>query len=106
MCGRFVQTKGTDDLQARFDAIEATGLEPRPSWNIAPTAPVRIVTERLVDDQVNRRLETARWGLVPVWAKDTKGASRLINARSETVLDKPSFRSAAVKRRALVPVYL
>jgi putative SOS response-associated peptidase YedK len=52
---------------------------------------------------LDRRLQIAKWGLVPSWAKDTKIGSKLINARSESILEKPSFRSAAVKRRAIVP---
>lgn len=104
MCGRFVMSRATSDLLAAFDAKEAAGDEPRPSWNVAPTQPVRIVTDRLDQEtgEISRNLETARWGLVPSWAKDASGAARLINARSETVLDKPSFRTAAIKRRALV----
>ena len=70
---------------------------------MAPTQKVRIVTSKGPDGEPSRRLETARWGLVPVWAKTRSVGSRAINARSETVLEKPTFRSAAVKRRALVP---
>lgn len=58
--------------------------------------------ETLLDDWTTTDLEF-EWGLVPVWAKDTKGAARLFNARSETVTEKPSFRAAATKRRGLVP---
>ncbi|MFF1831289.1 SOS response-associated peptidase [Paenarthrobacter sp. NPDC058040] len=52
---------------------------------------------------LDRRLLIARWGLIPSWAKDAKIGSKLINARSESILERPSFRSAAVKRRAIVP---
>lgn len=86
-----------------FDVTETSGGEPSPSWNVAPTDDVPIVAERLIDGEPERRLLTARWGLVPAWSKDLKIGARLINARSETVLEKPSFRKAAVKRRALVP---
>lgn len=69
-----------------------------------PTQKVRIITGRGPDGTgTGSRLETARWGLVPVWAKRRSVGSRAVNARSETVLEKPTFRSAAVKRRALVP---
>lgn len=107
MCGRYVMSRATGDLLAYYDAMEAVGSAPGPSWNVAPTQKVPIVTEHLTDDVLERRLLTARWGLVPSWAKDVKTGSKLINARSETILEKPSFRKAAVKRRAaLVPAYL
>jgi putative SOS response-associated peptidase YedK len=105
MCGRFVMPKASSDLVAAFGVEEQPGPELPPSWNVAPTQPVNIVTERLDQGtgELSRRLEVMRWGLVPSWAKDPKVGSRMINARSETILEKPSFRSAAVKRRGLVP---
>ncbi|MCU6479021.1 SOS response-associated peptidase [Arthrobacter sp. A2-55] len=108
MCGRFVMPRASADLVSIFHAAGAKGPEVMPSWNVAPTQRINIVTERLLPDaaETQRMVETARWGLVPVWAKDTKGAARLINARSETVTEKPSFRSAAARRRGLVPAYL
>ena len=119
--------KATSDLVAAFAADQAVGEDIAPSWNVAPTDNVRIVTERVhrgsgadggvittvgssegTDDDGGRpvavrRLATAKWGLVPVWAKDSKIGARMINARRETILEKPAFRKAAVKRRALVP---
>ena len=112
--------KATSDLVAAFSADQAVGEDISPSWNVAPTDNVRIVTERArhrpADDDAGRggadeagggstvrRVATAKWGLVPVWAKDAKIGARMINARRETVLEKPAFRKAAVKRRALVP---
>src|SRR5665647_811840 len=74
-----------------------------PSWNLAPTDPVRIVVEREQDDQVRRSLRVARWGLVPGWAKDPSVGSRMINARIETLTTTPAFRKAAASRRCLVP---
>ena len=62
-----------------------------------------IIAERLDEDSINRHLLVGRWGLVPSWAKDIKIGSKLINARSETILDEPSFRKAALKRRAIIP---
>lgn len=104
MCGRFVMARADSDLVAAFGIEDVVGDELRPSWNVAPTQKVRIVTGRGPDGTgPGSRLETARWGLVPVWAKSRSVGSRAINARSETVLEKPTFRSAAVKRRALVP---
>lgn len=103
MCGRYVMAKPSSDLLSHFDAAEVEGNMPPPSFNVAPTRDVPIVTERLDKDVLERRLLIARWGLVPSWAKDIKIGSKMINARSETILEKPSFRNAATKRRALVP---
>jgi putative SOS response-associated peptidase YedK len=103
MCGRYVMSKATGDLLSYFDAKEVEGNPPPPSWNVAPTQDVPIIAERLDEDSINRHLLIGRWGLVPSWAKDIKIGSMLINARSETILDKPSFRKAALKRRALIP---
>jgi putative SOS response-associated peptidase YedK len=104
MCGRYVMSKARGDLLAYYDAKESEGRETPPSWNVAPTQDVPIVTERLDDQgELHRRLVTARWGLVPSWAKDIKIGSKLINARRESILEKPSFRKAAVKRRMVLP---
>ncbi|KIA73434.1 hypothetical protein ANMWB30_23610 [Arthrobacter sp. MWB30] len=96
-------SKATSDLLSHFEAKEVEGNPPGPSWNVAPTQNVPIVAERLDEDAIDRRLLIARWGLIPSWAKDSKIGSKLINARSESILEKPSFRSAAVKRRAIIP---
>lgn len=103
MCGRYVMTKATGDLLSAFEAKDIEGTPPPPSWNVAPTQDVPIIAERLEEGAIDRRLLIARWGLVPSWAKDLKIGSRLINARSESILEKPAFRKAAVKRRALIP---
>ncbi|MHA7239471.1 SOS response-associated peptidase [Arthrobacter sp. TMS1-12-1] len=105
MCGRFVIAGNKADLVDAFDVDEAVEDEVRPSWNVAPTDTVQLVVERLDPHtgELTRRLEPARWGLIPSWAKSASVGSRMINARSETVLEKPSFRSAALKRRAIVP---
>ncbi|MBO1268682.1 SOS response-associated peptidase [Arthrobacter cavernae] len=103
MCGRYVMARAVGDLLAQFDAELEHDLEVARSWNVAPTARVPIVLERLVEGAVKRQLHVARWGLVPSWAKDPSGGARLINARSETLLEKPSFRKAAVSRRCAVP---
>ncbi len=99
MCGRYASSRSAADLAAFFGVEEAPEEELTPSWNVAPTDPVPIVLAR----QGRRLLRVARWGLVPSWARDTKGAARLINARQETVADKPSFRAAFLRRRCLVP---
>jgi putative SOS response-associated peptidase YedK len=96
-------SKATGDLLSAFEAKDIEGTPPPPSWNVAPTQDVPIIAERLEEGAIDRRLLIARWGLVPSWAKDLKIGSRLINARSESILEKPTFRKAAVKRRALIP---
>ncbi|MDJ0459312.1 SOS response-associated peptidase [Arthrobacter sp. NQ7] len=103
MCGRYVMSKATGDLLSSFEAKEMEGTPPSPSWNVALTQNVPIVAERLDEGSLERHLLIARWGLVPSWAKDIKIGSRMINARSESILEKPSFRKAAGKRRAIVP---
>lgn len=107
MCGRYASFREAQDLADAFavappDVAEDALLLP-PSWNLAPTDPVRIVVEREQDDQVRRSLRVARWGLVPGWAKDPSVGSRMINARVETLTTKPAFRKAAASRRCLVP---
>jgi len=74
-----------------------------PSSNVCPTQQISIVIDSLVDEAVRRELRLARWGLVPSWAKAINPSSPLINARSETVTVKPSFRAAAQRRRAIIP---
>lgn len=95
--------RATGDLLSHFDAEASEGQPPPPNWNVAPTDDVPIIAEKPSDGGPERRLLIARWGLVPPWAKDVKIGAKLINARSETILDKPAFRKAAIKRRALVP---
>ncbi len=95
--------RAVGDLLADFDAELERELDVEKSWNVAPTDPVPIVLERLVDGTPKRQLHVARWGLVPSWAKDPSGGARLINARSETLLEKPSFKKAVLSRRCAVP---
>src|SRR5579885_2537006 len=104
MCGRYVVSKSTADLMAAFDVHESYVDELKPSYNVAPTAAVPLILDRSSGDSepVTRKQVTARWGLVPSWAKDPKGGARLINARMETVTEKPSFRKAASARRGLL----
>jgi putative SOS response-associated peptidase YedK len=107
VCGRYVAKRDLDDLVAEFEAEDAIG-EPLPrDYNIAPTDPVPcVLTRHRSGDRggpVVRQLRRARWGLVPSWAPDTKGAARRINARAETVTELPAFRSAMARRRCLVP---
>ena len=99
MCGRFVSATPAAEIAAFFDA-EPPEVELAPNFNVAPTTEVYVVGE----GSGGRRVRVMHWGLVPPWAKDTSGASRLINARSETVAEKPSFRSAFRRRRCIMPV--
>jgi putative SOS response-associated peptidase YedK len=104
MCGRYAQNRAADALERDLIVDRILGEHPGPSWNVAPTQDVPVVLERVEDERPERQLRTARWGLVPSWAKDTSIGARMINARSETVLEKPAFRKAAARRRALVPM--
>ncbi len=97
MCGRYTQTKDLVTLEIRF-GFTAPAMQLCPRYNVAPMqhAPV------LVNDAGERRLKQMRWGLVPFWAKDESRAAKLINARAETISEKPSFRQALAQRRCLV----
>lgn len=85
--------------------LDVVSYDYAPRYNVPPGSFVPIVVERLDDDaQLTRRLETASWGLVPSWAKDTKIGFKAFNARSETVLEKPMFRQAIKRRRCALPI--
>lgn len=99
MCGRYASSRDARDLASAFEVEEPPEQVLPPSWNVAPTDPVYAVVQR---DDV-RQLRVLRWGLVPSWAKDAKGAARMINARRETVTSKPAFRAAYARRRCLLP---
>jgi putative SOS response-associated peptidase YedK len=103
MCGRFVVANVGSELVGvlRVD-VENDDL-PAPSYNIAPTASAAIVLDSVKTDPPTRRLEPARWGLVPSWAKDPGIGVKAFNARSEEIENKPMFRGALEKRRAIVP---
>ncbi len=100
MCGRFVSTTPADQLAAYFGAEALGETLVEPSYNVAPTNQVYTVIER---DDV-RQLTSARWGLVPFWAKDTKVGSKMINARAETVATKNAFRKSFKRQRCIIPV--
>lgn len=104
MCGRFVVAKESNELLTIFDVDRAAEDLPEPNFNIAPTTVVPVVVETAADDgTLVKRLEAARWGLVPSWAKDPAVGSRMFNARVESAAEKPAFRQAVKKRRAIVP---
>ena len=99
MCGRYASSRGAHDLVDHFEIDEPPDEVLPPTYNVAPTDPVYAVVQR----ETTRQLRVLRWGLVPSWAKDAKGAARLINARRETVESKPAFRAAYARRRCLLP---
>jgi putative SOS response-associated peptidase YedK len=97
MCGRYVIISTPEAIRALFGYGEQPNFPPR--YNVAPTQPIPIV--RLVDGK--RSFALMRWGLLPAWIKDPKTFPLLINARGESVLDKPAFRNAMRRRRCLIP---
>ena len=99
MCGRYAATREASELGDWFRVEELPSTELAPRFNVAPTSEVYIV----VDEDKTRRLTVARWGLIPSWSSDASSASRMINARSESVATKPSFRAAFRRRRCVVP---
>ncbi|WNI17915.1 SOS response-associated peptidase [Actinacidiphila sp. ITFR-21] len=108
MCGRYVASRKPEDL---VDLFQVRKWEPAetiaPDWNVAPTKEVFAVLDRPIRESGSpapvRQLRVLRWGLVPSWAASPEGAARLINARAETVAEKPSFRRALTARRCLIP---
>ncbi|OKH27099.1 SOS response-associated peptidase [Chroogloeocystis siderophila] len=97
MCGRYTLTQSAEAIAAAFGLDAVPEMEPR--YNIAPTQSVPVI---LYSPEKQRQLKLMRWGLIPSWAQDSSIGARLINARSETVSEKPSFRAAFRQRRCLV----
>ena len=97
MCGRFVITSPPAALREMFGYIEQPNFPPR--YNVAPTQPIPVVLLQ----NGGRHFQLMRWGLIPSWVKDPRTFSLLINARSETVREKPAFKNAIKRRRALIP---
>jgi putative SOS response-associated peptidase YedK len=114
MCGRYASARKRIELLEEFSVERDRTTQPlAPDYNVAPTKSVYAVLSRDGKDgrdgsddeamQAARQLRVVRWGLVPSWAKDVSIGSRLINARSETVAEKPAFRRAFARRRCLLP---
>ncbi len=116
MCGRYASARKRIELLEEFSVQNDRVAEDlKPDYNVAPTKPVYAVLTRQPDDRdgaaeqaaadtaARRQLRVVRWGLVPFWAKDVKIGSRMINARAETVAEKPAFRRAFAGRRCLLP---
>lgn len=99
MCGRFTLRTPMSVLMRDLEFELATPVEFLPRYNICPTQNVVVIVKR----GSQRQLDYMKWGLIPSWAKEAKIASSLLNARSETVATKPSFRSAFKSRRCLIP---
>ena len=100
MCGRYSLSISPEIVAALFNFYPSVETIPR-RFNIAPTQTAAVVR---LDRDGNRQLASLRWGLVPRWSKDLASGSKMINARSETVAEKPAFRDAFRKRRCLIPV--
>ncbi len=108
MCGRYAASRSPEDLIEEFEVAVVDVKESlAPDYNVAPTKSVPAVIERRPrgkrDGEPERRLTILRWGLVPSWAKDPSIGSRMINARMESVADKPAYRRAFAARRCLLP---
>ena len=108
MCGRYASSRRPEDLVEEFEVdqpVLETALEP--DFNVAPTKDVYAVLERPAKGderpEPERQLRVLRWGLVPSWAKDPTIGNRMINARVETVAEKPAYKRAFAKRRCLLP---
>ena len=99
MCGRYTLTVSQQQLLEEFELNELEDFQPR--YNIAPTQSVPII--RIVGEGGKRELATYKWGLIPHWAKDPTIGNRMINARAESVAEKPAFRNAMKRQRCLVP---
>ncbi len=99
MCGRFTLRSSLKEIAEALEATSAKIKEERARYNIAPTQDIIAVR----DKGKERELVSLHWGLVPSWAKDPAVGARMINARSETVTEKPSFREAFRRRRCLIP---
>ena len=97
MCGRMTMTHPNDAMARLFEAAPANDLPPVPRYNICPTQSVAVVTAGA------RRLRPMRWGFVPHWYKTPTDGPLLINARAETIAEKPAFRAAVRSRRCLIP---
>ncbi|NNF70571.1 MAG: SOS response-associated peptidase [Rhodobacteraceae bacterium] len=98
MCGRFAITLPPDAMAQLFDAAPANDLPHVPNYNVCPTNAVHVIT-----GGDGRRLQAMRWGFLPFWYKSPTDGPLLINARAETIADKPAFRAACRERRCLIP---
>ena len=103
MCGRYAAATTATDWVEEFEVDDAPDRVLAPDFNVAPTKEMYLVAAGESDGALVRRMEIARWGLIPSWAKESSISTKLTNARVETISEKPSFRSAFAKRRCLIP---
>jgi putative SOS response-associated peptidase YedK len=105
VCGRYAASRDRATLIEEFEVTRVPDRELGPDYNVAPTKEVYAIVERPATEEhpEQRELAVVKWGLVPSWAKDPKIGARMINARVETLTDKPAFRRAVAKRRCLIP---
>lgn len=101
MCGRFAITLPNDAMAQMFGAMPANDLPEVPNYNVCPTTKIHVVLGGL---DIGRRLVSMRWGFLPSWYKSPSDGPLLINARGETIAEKPAFRNACRARRCLIPV--
>lgn len=100
MCGRFTLHHSLEEVAVRFQAQQIE-FDMQPRYNIAPSQPLAIIRQEAATGA--RLLEGYQWGLVPFWAKDPQIGNRMINARAETLADKPAFKNALKRRRCIIP---
>lgn len=105
MCGRYAASRDKATLVTEFQVSAAPDRDLAADYNVAPTKEVYAVADRAPGSggDVRRELAIVKWGLVPSWAKDPAIGSRMINARVETLTEKPAYRRAASRRRCLLP---
>jgi putative SOS response-associated peptidase YedK len=111
VCGRYASSRAPEDIVEEFEILTEPPGPLEPDYNVAPTKEVYAVLERPPRKEspdapelpAERQLRVVTWGLVPSWAKDPKIGNRMINARMETVAEKPAFRRAFERRRAILP---
>jgi putative SOS response-associated peptidase YedK len=101
MCGRYSATTQPSLWAEKFQAQVVDGEGYQPNWNVAPATDILVVA---AGDDGTRELRPFHWGLVPKWAKDISAGNRMINLRSETVKDKPTWRRLLARRRGLLPI--
>ncbi|HEY3328799.1 MAG TPA: SOS response-associated peptidase [Capsulimonadaceae bacterium] len=97
MCARYTLYHSTSEIVARFE-VQSVLFDVAPRYNIAPTDTIPVII-----DGTDRRLDGFRWGLVPFWAKDTSVGNKMLNARAETLIEKPAFKKALEYRRCIIP---
>ncbi|MEK3920646.1 SOS response-associated peptidase [Paenibacillus sp. FSL K6-2393] len=99
MCGRFTITDPLDAIMDRYYASINDGFEYKPNYNVAPMQHIPTI----IGSKNGNRLGSLRWGLVPVWAKDDKIGNKMINARAETLAEKPAFKRLISSKRCIIP---